>query len=141
MTNGLQNINPKIIADISDPSLLALNGVPLSSHCSIRMQTVGVGAPATVQADLLDQIAEETGGIVAITAPFAIDAAFTDALLESIRGNTLEMLNRDTGSLAAGQTISSDHAVNFNPTAKHGQLKRGPLILRLKIQIILSFHL
>lgn len=148
MTNGLQNVDPEVNPYDSDPSLLALfdpsppsgapREIPLVERCGITFQTIGVGAPATVQSDLLDEIAAETGGATNVTIPDKIDLSFRDTLLEVLKGDTLQLLGEQLATLAPGQLAGADLSVNLNSSASQGLVLlgwRGPRF-NLEIEMV-----
>jgi hypothetical protein len=122
MTNGMQNAGHQVVPDTIHPDLLALYdtedgvNVPLRDKC-ILIQTIGVGAPGDVPSDLLNKIAEQTGGISDLTAVSTMDFSFQSALVESLKGNTMDLVSRVRSTLNRN-VMDRTHEVTFNPSVK-----------------------
>lgn len=79
----------------------------------IPIQSIGVGAYPAYFA-LLDQIGTQTGGNARIEIdPANIGPSFVDQLIDVLKGNTLSLVERDSGTLAAGvgQTMETAFSV------------------------------
>ena len=124
MTNGMQNAGHQIIPDVADPSLEAFfdlaasppANVSIASKC-VPVQTVGVGAPGTVQTDLLNKIASQTGGKPDLMANSTIDFAFLNLLVEILKGNTLSTRLQMIAVLPEGTKRSQPITFELGPFA------------------------
>lgn len=127
MTNGMQNAGNMVEwGDVTlgqMPELLYLYDttaaapVPLRDHCAL-IQTIGVGAPGSVQDQLLNAISEQTGGISDLVAVNMVDTAFKNTLVDTLKGNTLEIASRIFSTLNSGDEKSDPHEVELNPSVK-----------------------
>ncbi len=123
MTNGMQNTGHQVIPDVTDPSKEAffdLNAsayTPIASKC-IPVQTVGVGAPATVQSGLLNTISAQTGGKPDLVANNTIDFSFLNQLVEVLKGNTLSTRLQIIDVLQQGSKASQPYPFELGPFAK-----------------------
>jgi hypothetical protein len=88
--------NPLVISD--QPSVRLAKAVPPGP-----VYTIGLGEGSGPFAELLDLIAKETAGRgrIANSGP-AMDAAFTDALIQALKGSTMSLLSRTRGTIPAG---------------------------------------
>jgi hypothetical protein len=123
-TDGEQNSVPCVmkegetVAFSCQPSSPAPAGSPLilSNAPALRLAqsaprgpifTIGLGEGSGSFADLLEQISQETAGRSRITPTgAAMDTAFVDALVDSLKGSTMSLLSRTRGTLAAGASAS-----------------------------------
>ena len=107
MSDGMQNAGnqiqeavpsvPNIPGGPDDPSRLSFFDTNVGdwrelSDKAIATQAIGVGANGTggtTWEELLDEISTETGGRADMTWPNALDIAYTNQLVEVMKGNTL----------------------------------------------------
>lgn len=113
MTDGEQNVPPEVIklssadewalddpADGDPPVPLYLRRLPI--------HTIGFGAPGAVEAQLLAGVARQTGaGSSLATTALGLTDAMKDALLRTLKGNTLGLLAREQGSVSPATQVGT----------------------------------
>jgi hypothetical protein len=124
MTDGEQNVAPEIAKiDGTDDWALGPVGAPVAGtdelyRKGLAIQTIGFGTPLTLQADLLGGIAEQTAGTSIITASSTgLSAAMQDTLVQALKGNTLGMLARTTGTLTPPALLSAPIPLQVDASA------------------------
>jgi hypothetical protein len=131
MTNGIQNDGNQIVPDVMIPSLWDLAGpVPGSTpepliNRKIPIQTIGVGAPDSVQSGLLDGIAMQTGGTAQLKTVTTLDTGFLATLVSILKGNTLSIVSQEENTLGAGVSASAPTAVDLNVSIKRAIVVLG----------------
>lgn len=121
-TDGEQNTAPCVMKEGETISFWCNPTVPaaagsrliLSNNAGVQLAkspprgaifTIGLGEGSGVFADLLEQISQETAGRSRITPTgAAMDTAFVDALVDSLKGSTMSLLARTTGTVPAAST-------------------------------------
>ena len=124
-TDGEQNTTPCVmregetIAFNCEPTVPAAAGsrLVLSDAPAVQLAqaaprgpifTIGLGEGSGPFADLLEQISQETAGRSRITPTgLAMDTAFVDALVDSLKGSTMSLLARKTGTVAVGSSAGT----------------------------------
>ena len=116
LTDGMQNRGNEVedrpgapvgleYFDLDDASWQLLHYRP------VPMQSIGVGVTASYFG-LLDDIGTQTGGEATLEIdPSNIGVTLVDTLIQVLKGNTLSLVERDTGSIAAG--VSQTTQVTF----------------------------
>jgi hypothetical protein len=104
MTDGMQNEPPMVTADFKLAP--TMGGVPVAlTSFGMPMHTIAFGTPATTEVELLDGISQQTAGLARMTADaFGTSDAFADALIESLKGNTISLAHRERGTLSGSVT-------------------------------------
>lgn len=109
--NDLKSCTAEVTTNAADYTKLHSLGIPIL--------TVALGTWNSLDADLLDDIATQTAGKSAIAADApALDAAFTDTLVEALKGNTLSLQTRTQGSISASATMSSPVTTYLDGTVR-----------------------
>ena len=132
MTNGMQNsgneIQPGNQVGLSSPDMafwdLKANSnagawVLLRSKC-VACQTIGVGAPASYQADLLDKIALQTGGSAGFNIGNTLDMTFGTTLTNILKGNTMSVLGQFEDTLPLATNAAPPRDIELDGTMKQG---------------------
>lgn len=118
LTNGMQNEGNQIKPDAVDPALWAYNhlnapvGYTSIAGACIPVQTIGVGAPADIQANLLNQVSEQSGGESNIVVnATGMANSFGNHLVSILKGNTMSIAKREDGTLGSGSSSVSPSTV------------------------------
>ncbi|MEO8033894.1 MAG: vWA domain-containing protein [Acidobacteriota bacterium] len=102
VTDGIQNSAPLIQpAPSGFLGLLPVSGLPQELRTRfIPIQTIGFGAPAAVDEDLLRNVSFETSGVsyIALNAATMFDV-FSSTLVALLKGNTASLAARQHGTL------------------------------------------
>ncbi|MDH5179220.1 MAG: VWA domain-containing protein [Gammaproteobacteria bacterium] len=97
------------VASVTDFTSLYSLGVPVL--------TVALGTYNSVDADMLDDIANQTAGRSSLVEDaVSLDAAFADNLVETLKGNTLSLQNRVQGTISTG--TSSPMTANLDKSVR-----------------------
>lgn len=123
MTDGIQNVPPLITtpaggAELDPDGAGPLPSQPLSSY-GIPVIPIAFGVPGAVEDALLSTVANQTAGtsFIAVT-PASLAFGFTDALLASLKGNTLTLLGRDEAKLAPGAARGNPITVQLDDSVQ-----------------------
>jgi len=125
-TNGMQNVNPMVhrlagtTLDIEDEPYYSHSNIyptspptNLNAALGIKINTIGVGAPAPYF-DLLEDIASETGGISKLTTAPDEDLRrfYVEELIDILRGYSPQLLDYRHGTMAGSNAVESFTANN-----------------------------
>ncbi|UXH79172.1 choice-of-anchor X domain-containing protein [Roseateles amylovorans] len=140
MTDGEQNVDPRIakIAGTDDWALGAV-GAPVAGtdelyRKGLPIQTIGFGTPASIETDLLSGIAAQTAGTSIVTATATgLSTAMQDVLLQALKGNTLGLLARTTGTVAG--IGAPPIRLRSLPAAAGASAPTGPLSAPIPLQV------
>lgn len=93
--------------------------ISIPGRCALT-QTIGIGASGSIQTNVLDRIATQTGGVN--ESGFASEVmnagSFQQALLNILDAGTLHEIFRATSSLSAGQQTGTSRTVYVNRSAR-----------------------
>ena len=125
MTDGEQNVEPEIVKitgtndwALDDPSDAITGPVELYRK-GLPIQTIGFGTPATVEAQLLGGIAEQTAGTSIVTATaMGLASAMQDVLVRALKGNTLGLLARTEEMVVAPNFWGTPLKLKLDPSVK-----------------------
>jgi hypothetical protein len=135
MTDGIQNVAPCIVPDGQSGCSLIVAGSdrdwkfdgdadPIFKQ-GIPVATVSMGLASGPPQDVLDGIAKENAGISLKTSSSSTSAAaFADTLVSILKGNTLSLLSRTTGTMPSSSTTSAP-----TPVLLDGSVKRAVIML------------
>src|SRR6185295_3434875 len=103
MTDGIQNVAPLVNDGTGTAAgFKVLNfgsgDEPIKNKC-VPVLTLAMGTAAATQAELLDQVAQQTSGTVRLTVASSSDLAFLSSLVELTKGSTMTKLALKTGVL------------------------------------------
>lgn len=129
MTDGEQNVDPLIqkISGTDDYALRStapFNSAPTANADelylkAIPIQTIAMGTPADSFAQLLEGIAAQTAGTsVVTTTATGMSAAMQDVLLAALKGNTLGLLARTSGSVTQSSPISAPVTLQLDASVR-----------------------
>ncbi len=96
-----------------DGSAISPDGDFIDEH-NVQIHTIGTGVSGAGFEEVIERIANETGGAFHFTSePDAeLDLFYTDDLVQSLKGNTLEIVRTDAEDINSGATHSIDFPVN-----------------------------
>lgn len=137
LSDGMQNVSPQIVSVgdpdgdgvnehhvVNVPSFFTSPTVPEQPGTHLEsfgapMHTLSIGsAPGTVYDELLAAVAEETGGLHQHTCvpQVELESFLANSLVEALKGDTVELVGYETGSLAGDSRAEHRFPINGSAT-------------------------
>ena len=129
VSDGEQNVDPKVVNIPSTTNLALRKTPPLTDPPTpnqdelfakgIPVQTIALGTPGSSFSTVLDNIAKQTAGTSAVqTSATGLFTAMQDTLLRALKGNTLGLLARASGSVSPPGTVPAAVLLQIDASAR-----------------------